>query len=360
MQNHVIIEPVATDFVQGVSSGVVSVVNNSSGNWLPFSPTNEWQSGKWGDKDICVTEANHQSHEVSMTQQISIGNIPQTHLDFLKQNGYFDANGKINFSERFSAILNGTTDQGNSLNNVAQCTRVYGLIPESLLPNDQTLTWDQFFDKTKITQAMLDLGKKFLFYFAPTYQWIVTGATDPTTLVETQLGNGILVAPLQIAGPVCPTWSATIVEPCGLYATTHSTLLMNIHADKKKDILDHYAPFIKTLDSTYPIPYAMQNFLSPNDISLTFTFHFTKDIAVDYPNGNDLNEVKALQKAMMSLSLVNDPYLRTFSLIDSMGGYYAPNFVAAVKVFQAKHGISPASGTVGLQTRAALNSIFNH
>lgn len=70
------------------------------------------------------------------------------------------ANAKVVFDETFVEILSDTTPQGNSMKAPLETIRKYGLIPECL-PLEDNMTWEQYMDKKRITQEMLDLGYKF-------------------------------------------------------------------------------------------------------------------------------------------------------------------------------------------------------
>ncbi|MEJ0053265.1 MAG: peptidoglycan-binding domain-containing protein [bacterium] len=71
-------------------------------------------------------------------------------------------------------------------------------------------------------------------------------------------------------------------------------------------------------------------------------FNFSTDLTV----GSTGDAVTALQE-----TLIADIYLK----IDAPTGYFGPMTLAAVKLWQAAHGV-PATGYVGPLTRAALNS----
>jgi hypothetical protein len=87
---------------------------------------------------------------------------------WLKDNGYLDENGKLNFSERFTAKLSGTGHNGNSFKSVAEAIRKTGLIPEKVLPYNKNMSWDEYYNG--ITSEMLKLGREFIKHFPINYE----------------------------------------------------------------------------------------------------------------------------------------------------------------------------------------------
>ena len=64
-------------------------------SWAEHLPTKEIQVGLYDDTKSCVTFA--------ITNQIET-TLP--HNQWLEDNGYYDENGKVNFSDRFTAVWN--------------------------------------------------------------------------------------------------------------------------------------------------------------------------------------------------------------------------------------------------------------
>lgn len=151
-------------------------VKNPSADWSQYIPTNEPQNdpGSPGkDRFNCVTQAHHNVVENQMMFDIQTGRMPQIHQDWLRRRGYFDDNGKINFSEGFNTITNGTIPGvGNWLYIVADDGRTNGLIPNRLMPDDPSMPNDVYYDKRRVTQEMINLGREFLLYFSLPWEWI--------------------------------------------------------------------------------------------------------------------------------------------------------------------------------------------
>lgn len=172
--NHGVIpgrNPLGTDYVAADLPFEVVVAN---GDHTPWVPTNESQTaGSGTDRYNCVTQAHHNSIENTMMRDIAMGRMPATHIKWLKDNNYFDANGKVNFSERFNTITNGTIPNvGNYVWKVCEDGRVVGLIPQSMLPDIPTMPNSEYFDASVITPQMRQMAKDFLTMFQLPYGWV--------------------------------------------------------------------------------------------------------------------------------------------------------------------------------------------
>ena len=161
-----------TDFAGGVLPFEVRI-EDSNWNKPAYLPTGEIQKGIHGDKLNCVTQSNHNSFEFQLNQMIDVGTLPIGHINWLREKGYFDDAGKINFSEKYNSILNKTAEyKGNWFYKVANDARDNGLIPQPMLLEKVNEDWDTYYNKKQITQEMLDLGKEFLTLFKISYEWV--------------------------------------------------------------------------------------------------------------------------------------------------------------------------------------------
>src|SRR5207247_8242189 len=99
-------------------------VLNPSGDWTAYLPSAENQSTHIVDTMACVT--------------FSCLNVIETQIKFL-------TGREVNFSDRFIAKLSGTTQQGNTVQNVLDAIRKYGLVLEEEWPTDLNFNWDQYY-----------------------------------------------------------------------------------------------------------------------------------------------------------------------------------------------------------------------
>lgn len=91
------------------------------------------------------------------------------HEAWFREQGYITENG-FEFSDRFIAILSGTTRSGNSLKAPCQAIHEYGLIPKSKLPARKSMTWDEYHNREDVTGSLLALGEQFKTRFTINYE----------------------------------------------------------------------------------------------------------------------------------------------------------------------------------------------
>lgn len=160
------------DYVAGIQSPLPYVVNVQDGNWKKYKPTPEFQNGN-GDRFNCVSQSGQNAIKMLLNEQIANSKISLTLYGWLKKNNYIDDNGSAQFSVRFNTILNGTIPGlGNYLYTVGDDFRKSGLIPETMLADDNTIPVAEYFDKKVITEEMLDMGQEFLKRFQINYEWV--------------------------------------------------------------------------------------------------------------------------------------------------------------------------------------------
>ncbi len=131
----VIIQPKVQDFIAGT---LAYKVVNPTGNWTGFVPAGENQFSNHADSMACVTFS-------------ALNCIETQYRFFTGQN--------INFSDRFIAKLSGTTPQGNTVQNVLDAIRRYGLVLEEEWPTPKNFTWDDYY--TPIPPEVLAKAQKY-------------------------------------------------------------------------------------------------------------------------------------------------------------------------------------------------------
>jgi len=374
------LDPLA--WIAGAESGVVYKTLVQDGDWTPFLPTYEDQERHPGfDSASCVTFSGLNCLEAQLDRMISLGSLPAGHFDFLKTNGYLDANGKVNFSDRFSAILDGTTPNGNYMSNAPDSFARDGLIPESVLPfpedvlgyikrnPDGSLMQDgkaqkYYLDPNVITQDMKDLGKRFAKYFDIRYEVITYGATGTPNidLIRYHLKQ----APLHFAAAICSGENTEdVILSCGVGAGHARMIYKANQTDGYIGIFDSFFKGIKKIALDFPIPYIYKIVITtknaptaPAVFSHTFKVRLVpEDLRRANPGvypENDPNEVIALQRTLQLLGNL-DPRIVPVA-------NFGPLTKAAVIDFQTKNQVATpgeikiAAGTVGPKTRDALNS----
>lgn len=213
------------DYITGASPLLWENVN-TLGDWRNFLPSEEKQYALTFDTLSCTT--------------FSALNVIETFVNFLVSNNKlsveklndlgFIENGKFNCSDRFSAILSGTTERGNYFPAVMDSIRKDGLLPEKDFPFSGT-TWAEYHDKTKITEAMKEKAKKILSILDFAYEWV------PITETSLELTDAFKQSPIQVA--------VTKESP------THAIFLPKIDWE-----FETYPPFLQARNRT--IAYAMK------------------------------------------------------------------------------------------------------
>lgn len=124
------------------------------------------------DSQSCVSFAICNALEMQFTWLVKNNKLSAPNLTWLQENGYITPEGRAEFSDRWIAIKSNTTKTGNSLIAPLRAVREFGMIPDSLFPAPTDFTFDQYHDKTKLTQKMSEMGKGFKERFEVNYEQV--------------------------------------------------------------------------------------------------------------------------------------------------------------------------------------------
>lgn len=360
--------PAATAWRAGGESGAVRAVLEPGRDYGAYLPDEEAQARFAAngmllvDTSACVTFSGSNALETLLNRMLALGLLPASHVAFLKQGGYINAaTGKVNFSDRFSAKINGTTANGNYLEAVADSFRNAGLVAESDWP------WP-FYDEaataalsaqerlalyySPVPQALIEKALTFRSYFDITYEYVLTGTSHAAALHA-----ALQYGPVQVAAAVCSPWSSTDGMPpipaCGC-STQHATLVYGRDASGAWRDFDHYKSFRKLLASDYCIPWGMQYFVTVKAGAAAPT----APTAVLYRGAPASTAVRALQQC---LQYVHDPATGKPYMAPGVFGSYGPATQGAVARFQVVSGIpdAPQGFHYGPKTRTALQAAIN-
>jgi len=138
-------------------------------DWEKYLPDAEEQHGLYLETQACVTFSALNVLETIFNYQMQAGLID---TGWLNQNGYI-IGGKVNFSDRFTAKMSGTTRRGNTGGRVADSIRHDGLVPEVLYPfpriqRSPVFDWDDYY--AEIPEELKELGKEFAKRFDIQYE----------------------------------------------------------------------------------------------------------------------------------------------------------------------------------------------
>lgn len=208
-----------SDFLAGWVSPIPNEVLRDGGDWRPWATKPIFQHTKDGrDQMSCV------AHGAS---------------DGLETLGQFKNLDVPRISRRAIAMLSGTMKyNGNTFQNVWNAFRRYGLIPEALWRDEESQTWEDYYD-TNITPDALRAGAESLLKYDIGYEFI--GYVSDATLLE-----GLKRGPIQIS-----------IGLDSLNLETHSVLLMN----PKRWVMDSEIPGSTFLTPTRKIYGALRPYI---------------------------------------------------------------------------------------------------
>lgn len=145
--------------------GLVSIPQDEREKYLPVGET---QFDSLFDATDCASRSPINHLEALFTYHY-LHLMKDENKRWMLDKGYVQ-NGKVTFSDRYIAVLSGTTHEGNSLKAPLEAIRKQGLIPKILLPKTDTMTWDEYYQP--ISQNLKDLGQEFLTRFTINYEQV--------------------------------------------------------------------------------------------------------------------------------------------------------------------------------------------
>lgn len=164
-----------TDWFKGTDSdvGLVYIPESERGDYLPIGEV----QGVAQDTSDCATRSPANGYEIQFTYLYRNDKLKPENKKWLDDNGYVtvrpDLGHFIQFSDAFNAILSGTTRDGNSLKAPLDSMRKDGMIPNSKLPLEPWMLWEDYHDPRRITQELRDLGLEFARRFTLNYEKVL-------------------------------------------------------------------------------------------------------------------------------------------------------------------------------------------
>lgn len=226
-----------TDYLAGTLA-LESVM--PSKDWRPYAPKREKQYDYKFDTLSCTTFSILNVIEHWINYFIDSGKLPPENLKTLTELGFME-NGEFNASDRFTAIMSGTTKYGNYHQAVFDSIRHNGLLPEKDLPFGGK-NWEEYHDKTKITEEMKFKAKKILDIF----EWVYEKASDNP---NQNIGDDLEHSPLAGAIPF-PAYHAVVLPTPNYIFDTYPPFLY------ERQVPVHYSfKFITKIKSMNPKPY---------------------------------------------------------------------------------------------------------
>lgn len=302
-QTGLIFELKPTDYIVGASP-LVGVDILPDGDWEKYLPMGEMQAKMFVfDTLSCATFSALKIVPMWINYFIEKGVFSVAQLETLNKLGFF-FDGKFNANEQFTAIMSGTTKQGNTMQNVWDSIRRDGLLPQNDLPPvDNYSTFEEYHNKNLITEEMKIKARKFLEIMDFSYEFLTLSSSDVN-----------LIAP---AFKQCPV-------QLGIPAVARHA----VPAYKDPFYFDSYEPFKKKYTG---VQFSLKVF---GTVKKSVVYRFLTTMKV----GIRSLEVKKLQE----------------KLGISADGVFGKNTQSAVIKWQKANGLV-ADGIVGFNSRKILN-----
>lgn len=265
------------DYIHGFGNGIATDKLLDSGDWKRYLSRSEYQSGLYFDTMACVTFSALNCIEALINYKIQQKLITVDDVSWLNDQGYFNEEGKLNFSDRFIAKLSNTGKNGNTARNVADAIRKYGLVPEKDWPyprqqRSPVFDWDDYY-KT-VPNSILNKGKKFLERFSINYEFVTTSFTD-----------ALKFSPLQV---FVHAWNNPID---GVYKRTEQGInhaVSLVDHEEYLQIEDHYNPTLKKLSNDFNFYHYGVKYIIINQLPESMPkFYKVKDKSTIYQLGAD-------------------------------------------------------------------------
>ena len=214
------------DYITGASPIIYDEIM-PNGDWTAYAPNGEKQY-KYATFDTmsCTTFSALNIVETWVNYYIANSKLTLLQLQTLNELGFM-VDGKFNASDRFTAIMSNTMPNGNYFQSVWDSIRKDGLLAEDKLPFGGN-SWNEYHDKTKITEQMKTDAKKILDIFDFGYEWSAPNVVN----------DALKYTPVQLAIPEQAYHAVEGIAP--------------------NKYFDSYEPYIKDLNG---VGYAMKPYV---------------------------------------------------------------------------------------------------
>lgn len=220
-----------------------------------YLPDGEVQKGLEDTQD-CASRAPHNILETAFLYGLNNDKFSAENTKWLHEKGYaFFKDGILKFevSDAFTAILSGTTPQGNSLKAPLHSIHKNGLIPKKMLPLHPHMKFVEYMNFKRITREMKDLGLEFISRFFINYEKM------PVDELEKRVEEDFVI----VGGHAWP------MPENGEYPSTgwpinHAFIIYSLPSYNIFDNYEEYTgDFIKKLAADYKfLPYAYRIYIS--------------------------------------------------------------------------------------------------
>lgn len=154
------------DPIDGIYPRTLSEINHASRlintfcqKWLPDGEVQR------GSRDWMTCTANWLNNDLEnqFNYTLAKGLWSKEAVDWFKKVGFINPkNGLFEIADAWSALETNTTRKGNSLRAPVDHTRIFGIVPKSMLFENKSMNWDAYHNKARITQEIRDIAKESL------------------------------------------------------------------------------------------------------------------------------------------------------------------------------------------------------
>lgn len=303
-QTGLIFELKPTDYVLGASplSGVDIL---QDGDWEKYLPPEEKQARMFVfDTLSCATFSALNIVETWINYFIEKDMFSVAQLETMNKLGFF-IDGKFNASDQFTAIMSGTTKNGNTMQNVWDSIRRDGLLPQNDLPAvDSFSIWEEYHNPKLITLEMRAKALKMKDIIDWAYEFVTLSSDADKSLI----GAALKQSPVQL----------------GIPAVAHHA----VEGYKDGSYFDTYDPFKKQYTG---VQFSMKIIAT---IKKQNKYRFLNTLKL----GSRGEEVKKFQEIIGV----------------KIDGSFGPKTKAAAMEWQKKNGLV-ADGIIGYNSRKVLN-----
>ncbi len=125
----------------------------------PYLPIGTIQRGR-EDWMNCTSNSCNNEIEIQHNYAIEKGLFSKGLIQWFEENKYI-INGKFEIADGFVSIGSGTTKTGNSLKAPLSFIENTGLIPKAMMPDNQSMTFEEYHRLNRVTQEMNDMAKEY-------------------------------------------------------------------------------------------------------------------------------------------------------------------------------------------------------
>lgn len=163
-----------------------------------------------------------------------------------------------NYSARFNALLSNGTENGGDPLKGADSIRNDGLIPEGMMPFDESITsWEDFHSWKGVNERACWAAGELFKKRWKLNNWIVFKKEEPIEIKYAKLREALKRSPVPMSVYAWVEIDGVYVKPEGT-RDTHLTLCVYLDEKNRPYFFDSYSPFLKIGEPFYNSEFAMR------------------------------------------------------------------------------------------------------